>query len=85
MKGAARARRRRIGDARCVSPSSPSTGRHANRDRAKDGKRLDLRTRREPQGAPSEGPTLAIFVGPAWFVGHAIMSWIWTWAGRVAA
>ena len=44
MKGAARARRRRIGDARCVSPSSPSTGRQTNRDRAKDGKRLDLRT-----------------------------------------
>ena len=85
MKGAARARRRRIGDARCVSPTSPSTGRHTNRDRAKDGKRLDLRTRRKPQGAPSEGPTRAIFVGPAWFVGHAMMSWIWTWAGRVAA
>ena len=56
MKGAARARRRRIGDARCVSPSSPSTGRHTNRDRAKDGRRLDLRTRRENLGRAERRP-----------------------------
>ena len=48
-------------------------------------RRIDLRPRREPQGAPSDGPTRAMFVGPAWFVGQAMMSWIWTWAGRVAA
>ena len=56
MKGAARARRRRVGDARCVSPSSPSTGRHTNRDRAKDGRRLDLRTRRENLGRAERRP-----------------------------
>ena len=56
MKGAARARRRRIGDARCVSPSRPSTGRHTNRDRAKDGKRLDLRTRMDALGRAERRP-----------------------------